>query len=329
MKPTSGDVHVSRPLTNVSIAYIQDNKNFIASTVFPTVPVQSKSDSFFVYDRGEFNRDEMKERAPATESAGGGFDVSTDTYAAKVYAFHKDLDDQTLANSDAPLNLEMDASRYVTQKALLKREKLFVTKFFTTGKWTTNMTGAASSPASGQLLQWNNAASTPIENVRAGKAVIVESTGFMPNTLLLGYRTLDALLDHPDIVDRIKYSGGLGNNAPANVSISALQQLFGIERILVMQAIENTAKEGQAAVHSFIGGKHALLCYSAPNPGLLQPSAGYTFAWQGFLAAGPEGNRIKKFRMENIESDRIEIQMAFDQKLVAADLGYFFNGIVA
>ena len=105
-------------------------------------------------------------------------------------------------------------------------------------------------------------------------------------------------------------------------------KLFEIERILVMRSIENTATEGATASHSFIGGKNALLAYVAPRPGLMTPSAGYNFSWTGFLGAGQEGNRIKRFRLERQESDRVEVQMAFDQKLIAADLGYFFSSIV-
>jgi hypothetical protein len=96
-----------------------------------------------------------------------------------------------------------------------------------------------------------------------------------------------------------------------------------------MNAVENTAKEGAAASHSFIGGKNALLCHAATAPGLMTPTAGYTFSWTGLLGAGGEGNRIKSFRMEQLGADRIEIDMCFDQKLVSADLGQFFSGIVA
>ena len=111
--------------------------------------------------------------------------------------------------------------------------------------------------------------------------------------------------------------------------VEALMKLFELERIFVMKAIENTAVEGATASHAFIGGKHALLMYVAPSPGIMTPSAGYTFSWTGWMGAGAEGNRIKRFRIEKIESDRVENQMSFDLKLVAADCGYFFNGIVA
>jgi hypothetical protein len=61
----------------------------------------------------------------------------------------------------------------------------------------------------------------------------------------------------------------------------------------------------------------------------MTPSAGYTFSWTGLLGAGAEGNRIKSFRMEALSADRVEIDMCFDQKLVSADLGWFWTSIVA
>lgn len=329
MKPTPGDVHVNRPLTNVSLAFLQNDENFVATRVFPNIPVSSKSDVYFTYDRGEFNRDEMTERAPSTESAGGGWTVSTDSYAAKRYAFHKDIDDELRANADAPLNLDREATEYVTTKAKIKREKIFVSKFFTTGVWTTDVTGVSTSPNAGEAMHWSDAASIPISNVRAAKATILESTGFEPNTLVLGYRTWMALQDHPEIIDRIRYGGGIGNSTPVQVSVQAVAAILELERILVMKSIENTGKEGQANSHAFIGGKHAMLCYAAPSPGIMTPSAGYTFSWTGYLGATSQGSRIKRFRLEEITSDRIEIEMAFDMKKVAADLGYFWNGIVA
>jgi hypothetical protein len=318
--PVPGDVHVNTPLTNISIAYLQDASNFIAAKVFANIPVAKQSDRYYTYERGEFNRDEMEERAPGTESAGGSYNLdNTPTYFARVYAFHKDIPDQVRSNADAVLSPDREATEYVTHKALIKREKLWAANYFVTGVWTNEST-----PAN----LWDTATGTPIEDVRLAKRTILESTGFEPNTLVLGKAVYDAIVDHPDVVDRIKYGQTPGQPAMAN--IEALMKLFEIERILVMKAIENTAAEGAAAaVHAFIGGKHALLCYSAPRPGIMTPSAGYTFSWTGFLGAGAEGNRIKRFRIERIESDRVEIQMAFDPKLVAADLGYLFLSVVS
>ena len=44
--PTVGDVHVERPLSNISVAY--RNPEYIFDQIFPTVSVQKKSDVYFV-----------------------------------------------------------------------------------------------------------------------------------------------------------------------------------------------------------------------------------------------------------------------------------------
>ena len=70
MKPTPSAVHVNRPLTNISIACIQEARNFIAAEAFPVVPVQNQSDRYFIYSAADFHRDEMQLRAPGTEKIG-------------------------------------------------------------------------------------------------------------------------------------------------------------------------------------------------------------------------------------------------------------------
>ena len=100
-----------------------------------------------------------------------------------------------------------------------------------------------------------------------------------------------------DIVGRLDRGQTTG---PVVVMRENLAALFELEQVLVMDAIHNTAKEGATASHSFIGGKHALLCYAAPSPGLMTPSAGYTFSWTGYVGASDNGVRIKRFRMEEL-----------------------------
>lgn len=336
-QPSRSDVHVNAPLTNISIAFLQSADAFVADKVFPSIAVAKQSDAYFTYDRGEFNRDEMSERLPGTESAGGNYQVGNSTYYARTYAYHKDVPDQVRANADSPLNLDREATEFVTRKGLLKREVTWASTYFTAGNpgdtWTWDADGAAArsaafdptSAANNDLVYWDDAASTPIEDVRLMKRYVLESTGFMPNALTLGRPVFDALVDHPDIVGRLDRGQTTG---AALANRDALAALFEVEEVLVMDAIRNTAQEGQTASHSFIGGKHALLSYRPASPTLLTPSAGYTFNWTGLTGSGANGARIKRFRMDALESDRVEIDMSYDQKKISADLGAFFGNIV-
>jgi hypothetical protein len=94
--------------------------------------------------------------------------------------------------------------------------------------------------------------------------------------------------------------------------------------------VQNTAAEGDTNSHAFIGGKSALLTYVAPTPGLMTPSAGYTFTWSGYQGAANEfGISITRREDEKIKATEIEAEMSYDQKLVANSLGVFFSTIVA
>jgi hypothetical protein len=333
-QPTARAVHVDQPLTNISIAFLQNANNFIASRVFPNIRVQKQSDVYYTYDRGFFNRNEAKLRAPATEAAIAGFGIGTDNYFAKVVALKTQLAWQVAANADTPVQLERANTELLLHKMLIEKEVDWATKYFATGVWGTEYTGVADStsgPGTDEVVQWSDATSgTPIEDIRKGKTDLMESTGYEANTLVLNQRVMDALVDHPDIIDRIKYSGGIGNQNPARTSVSALAQLFEVDRILVTRAIQNTAAEGNANVHSFIGGNNALLTYVPSTPGLMTPSAGYTFTWSGYQGASNEfGVSVVRRERELIKATEVEAEMAYTHKLVSGELGVMWTGIAA
>ena len=325
-QPGLTDVHVNRPLTQIAIAFSQQPEVFIADRVFPVLPVSKKTDSYFQVPKGEWFRDQMKKRAPGTLSAERTHTLSTDTYDCDVWALHEMLADQVAANYDSPLQAEREITIGLTEAGMIRKEREFVTSFFTTSKWTTDQTGVDSaSPSTNEVGRWDRADSTPIEDIRLGKRTVQARTGYRPNKLVVGRHVYDALLDHPDIVGRLDRGQ---TNGPAIVMRQNLAALFEIDEVLVMDSVFNSAVEGATDSIDFIGTKSALLVYSAPSPGLYVPTGGYTFSWTGFMGAGALGMRIRKIRDEKRESSMVEIQMAFDQKLVHADLGQFYTTVV-
>lgn len=312
--PTPGDVHVNVPLTNISVAYLQDQSAFIADKVFPVVPVAQQSNVYYLFDKSDFQRDEAKPRAPGTESAGGGFNVTTAPYACLVEAIHKDVDDQLRANADSVLSLDRAATEWVTQKLLIRRERKFATTFFKTGVWATDITP-------GTLWSDTTTGGNPMGDVETGKLAIKQSSGFKANTLLITDQVLSALRNNPKVRDQFKYTSA------ESINVDMLANFFDIERVLVMGAVYESAAEGVASSMQFVGGKNALLCYSAPTPSLMTPTAGYTFAWTGFTG-GTDGWRIKRIRADLISSDRVEGEHALDMRVVANAMGYFFSAVV-
>lgn len=322
--PTGGDIYVSRPLTNLTVAYFRDNLDFIADKVFPPVPVDHKSGQYYTYQKRDWLRTRAQRRAPRTESAGTGWDVGTDNYNAEVQAIHVDVSDQDRANQDRPaFDLDRDATALTDRDIMLRRELDFITAYFGTGKWSnTDQTGAGS-VAANQFIQWNQTSSTPIEDIEAQRIKMGRLTGLKPNVLVIGPEVYSVFKNHPEFIERIKYS------QKGVVTLELMAQLLDVDRVLVPMAVYDDAEEGAAASIDYMYGKSALLAYAAPNPGLLIPSAGYTFEWTGYIGAANRGARTKKFRLEALASDRVETESAYDFKLVSADLGVYFNTAVA
>lgn len=314
-QPASQSVHVDQVLTNISVAYLQGQEGFVADRVFPTIPVAHKSDKYLIYTKNDWFRDEAQLRSSGAESVGSGYNISDTTYSADRYAIHKDIPDDVATNADDGIDLERDATQFVTQRLMLRREIKWASDAFASSVWGTDLT-----PSN----LWSDfATSDPLGDVAVGKRTVLSTTGFLPNTWVLGYEVWEKLEHHPDIVDRIKYtSNGV-------VTEATLAGLFGINRILIATAIKATNLEGETAAYSFVNGKHALLAYVNPAPSRLAPSAGYTFSWRGVSGGLGADIAIKSFRMEHLEVQRVEGAIALDNKIVAADLGYFFSSVVA
>lgn len=318
-QPTKSAVHIDRPLTNMSVAYIQNTSNFIANQVFPIVPVQKASDKYFKFPKAYFYSDEMALRAPATESKGTGYEVETDSYSTDLWALHHNIADEVRDNQDQPLSADRTAMQFLTQKAFIRQEKIFAQNYFTTGIWTGSDTG---NDVDLTAAKWSSDTSTPIKNVDDQKEAMREKTGFEPNKLVVSSKVHKALKNHPEIIDRVKHTQ-LGV-----VTKELLAQMFEVDHYIVAKATHNIAKEGATADMNMILGDNALLCYAPQSAGIEIPSAGYIFPWVGHIGASEYGHKFYKFRMDHLKADRLEIEMAFDMKQVAPDLGVYFINVL-
>lgn len=327
--PIPSAVHLDSLLTNLSVAWMNEESAYIAGRVFPNVSVSKQSDKYRVFNKNDWFRDEARVRADTTEAAQVDYTLSTDSYYADVYAVKQLIGDQTYANFDQPGNLLQDTTRFLTHKLLLQRDVQFASDFLKTGVWGLDLTGVAAAPSTNQFIQWNDYTnSNPIVDVEVGKTAVAATTGIEANTLVLGRDVLAVLRNHPDIIDRINYTGN-GGRTGADEAI--LAGVFGVDRVLIARAIKATNAEGATAAYAKISvAKQAFLCYSAPNAGLMTASAGYTFSWNQIPGGAPgQPVAIKRYRDEAKAADVVEAQSAYDNKVVAPELGVFFNSVIA
>lgn len=320
-----GVLHLDRYLTNFSVQFIQDRRNFVAMRAASIIPVLKQTDKYVVYDRGYFWRDEAQPRGLGQRPEAVGYKLSDGTYSAVEYGLEHVIDDRQRANVDDPIRLDENGIRLLSGKMMIKADRLWATNFFATGKWTTEVTGVVSTPSDTQFVRFTDASSDPIGLIDQWKDYMHERTGFMPNTLVLGANVKRILRLHPDIADRIKYTQiGIADEA-------MLASLFEVDNVIVARSIYNSADEGATDNFQYIVDKNAFwLGYVDPNPGLDSPTAIAFFAWTGLFpgATNALGGVVERGRDDRAHSDYFQHRMAFDVRQVSADLGMFFASAV-
>ena len=321
---TPSQVHLDVPLTNLTVAYAQETSNFVADKVFGTLSVDKQSNKFYKYDREGLRHGDVKLLAPRTEVNRVGMSLSTDNYFAEVRGIGMDFDEQELANEDTMLEFRSQGANVLIEKILIDREVRWADTFFKAGVWGTETT-----PAN---LWSDYTNSTPIVDVtNARRQMQLKSGGYKPNCMVVGKEVRDILVNHPDILARLNGGATVANTAL--ITDAKLAEIFEVEQFLVMEAVYNDAKEGLADNIDFIGGKHAMLAYKPSSMGLKTPASGAIFTWDAIPNVGGLGITVESFSDDALKrqqvAEMIQVKCADDMKVIGADLGYFFDSVVA
>lgn len=293
-----GNVHVDKILTDISIAW--PNDGLVGSNLFPEVVVQKQTDKYYIFGREAWLPEKGDYRAPGTEANEiNGLQVSTDTYFANEHALQIAVTDEERANADSPLSPDRDATELVTQRVMLGREVAMQTIATTAANYSSTSTTTLSGTS-----QWNDYVnSDPINNLRTAKTQIHNRIFMDPTVAVVPYQVMVTLQDHPDFLERIKYS------ERAIFSQELLGAVLGLPKIVVPGVGVNTANEGQPASLGYLWGKDVVLAYVPGRAGLKIPAYGYEFQWGGQF--------VDRWREDRRASDLIRVRRRYDLKLPA------------
>jgi len=303
--PYFDNVHVNRPLTNVSVRY--NWSEGIADQVFPEVPVAKESDLYFIYDSSNLRLEETI-RANRAESNVVGQDYSTSSYTLEEHALKTIISDRDRMNADAPLNLDMDTTEDLTERIMIRREVDTAVVCFTTTTWSNNATiGSASA--------WDTGTANPVVDVLTATTAILQNGYVRANRGVMGVEVFNKLKVNTITVDRIKYTRtGL-------ITEDLIAPLFDLDRVLIGRSARNLNDEGIAASTGFIWGKDMLVYYVPGRASLRSPAAGYMLTIGGRF-------KTKKWREEKLGGDFVEVSSMFLPRAVATSAAYLLKQCV-
>jgi hypothetical protein len=257
-------------LTQISQDYKNAPGTFLAEQIFPIVNVDKKTGVYFQYGKESLRKPVSTLRTG--HAATPVFEYSTLKVPYGPLAEH-DLKvgitrDEYLMYDD-PLNPETDAVNNLNQAMQIEKEINLSAVMSNTSVITQN-TNLGTVPTS----QWNDYGnSNPFNDIQLGITQMITNGLTAPNSIFMGYQVWAQLVNHPDLLDRVKWS------AKGVMTTDLLASLFstaGITNVWVGQAVYNSAAEGLTATNGFAWGKNFWLGYVTTTPGLRTLNGGYT-----------------------------------------------------
>lgn len=188
----TSDVHIDAALSN----YISGFRNgeMAADRVSPIVSVNKASDFYF-----QWNPDNALETVQGIEVAPGADPreinplLATQQYITRGFALASVIPMEVIANQDAPLNIEMAATKMLMDKLLLSREIRTMTAAYTSA----NYSGAAGLVTTiNAQTKWNGGnQSNPVRDIKN----LMEKSLAMPTDMVMSFDTWNIFTENPAV----------------------------------------------------------------------------------------------------------------------------------
>ena len=309
---TGRDLHIDQALSNITVGFRP--QGMIWDQVFPVVPVGKQNDLYYVWNRANWLRRENAERSPKTQANRIDPQVSSDTYFARNYALGVETSWEDLDNADEPLEIRNSNSNLILDNLNLNAEFRMATTILNTAN-----VGSSNTLANNYDVA---AATTPITDMDNGLESIRSVTGYNANLALFGPLTWRRFRRHPDVISFIRGTGD--SVGGGGVTEQQVANAWNLSRVLVGNAIQNTAAEGAAGTFSDVWSNHIALLHVAANPGRMTPTYGYTFQWKP--AGFPAPFTVRRYDEEKIMAEVQEVHHFQDEKVVSTVLGFLIIG---
>lgn len=303
--------HRNKALADLSVKFMQDIEDYNAQKVLaPVKRVTEKSDEYYIYNITDAFRPGDTKRANKSKARRIELErLSVGTYLLQNHASAIETSEEDKAFSDPAVNPSEDAIMEITRDLMLDMELTVAENFFTSTAIASNLLTLST-----DAWDLDTTTSTPIEDFDTAVRGIMTSIAKKPTGAFMGKKTFDVLKNHPDILDRVKWS------ERGVVSEQVLGNVVGVP-ITVNSVIAQTLKYDISSTANFVFDNNVLVYYNSGAPGLCTANLGITFV--GLY--GDTAPSVRRYRDELIDSDVLELNWMYDVKLISSLSGYLIK----
>ena len=268
---STADVQTTSPLNNVTLKVMNNQSDFIGHELLPFLNVEKATGKIYIYSKSNMAiEDDSKGRHGVSKEIDR--ELESVSYATSPKGLRMRVFDRDVEMSDAPVrNHVADATAEIAEKLRVSYEAKVYTKVTTAANYDSGHSVTLTN-------EWDDYTNgDPIGDVRTGRIKVKGVVGHWPNYMAMSSTDFESLRNHPDIVERYVYSGGMA----ASMDSKMVARVLGLEDIFVANATKNTSTEGQASSLSDVWGESAVLFYRNPTLGKKTSDFGRTLVWKG------------------------------------------------
>lgn len=289
--------------------YSVSKMRFIADDILPQLPVAKKAATLSVTKRKNLTVPNIKR---ANGSTYNRVELYMDdmSYECVNEGLEGQVTDEDVENYGSDFDAEVLKTQAIKIKMRLARELAVKNLIFNTTTWPSG-TAALFTDNSG--APWDAAGSAVIKQIQTGREKVRLNCGVPADSMIISESSFINLLNNTEI--KAKFPG-------ATVITEAMMRaqmgaIFGIQNLLVGQAVYNSADEGQ----DFSGAEiwpddYALLAVlgEAGLP-LTEPQLGRTMLWEKYAS---DIEYVESYREEQTESEIVRVKRFVQHKLFDA-----------
>ena len=242
---------VDQILTSLVVEAVPSDDQLIADKICENITIPERSGTLLLEETRNFmgaGAGLDLERAPGSSRTSiGGFDRSSTTFKAKIYAAQDSIAMEDILDSQYPGSEEQRIARKVARVMKLAREKRFADVLFDSTAFAT------STPAT----KFDAAGAEPLTFLHELKdTVFAAAHGINPDSLIFGRDVFRQLARNPEIRGYVgSTSNGLasGNRILNDEAVlSVLRDVLGIPNVYVGQARQDNAVPGATSSEAYI-----------------------------------------------------------------------------
>jgi len=242
---------VDQILTSLVVEAVPSDDQLIADKCMETITVPERSGTLLLEETRNFmgaGAGLDLERAPGASRASiGGFDRSSQTFKAKIFAAQDSIAMEDIFDSQYPGSEEQRIAKKVARVMKLAREKRCADILFDSSAFNTSTPGT----------KFDAAGAEPLTFLHELKDTVFEAAhGINPDSLIFGRKVFRELARNPEVRG---YLGTTTNNLASGNRIlndeavlAVLRDILGIPNILVGQARQDTAVPGATSSEAYI-----------------------------------------------------------------------------